>query len=156
MFFLRASVLFAMNHWISCHHRWKTLHEFLVVFRRSVTGAGLGSWDRNSAGGVERAGKVHWAVTGWKSVSTGREQEKFHKFLRLWRRLRSCEAERTNFQPAQTLAQGLQNTARGLNPPRDGVSSGSKDILPIIQKQYIYEKCINFLECNISWSNHIT
>ena len=61
-----------------------------------------------------------------------------------------------NFQPAQTLAQGLQNTACGLNPPRDGVSSGRKDILPIIKKQYIYEKCINFQECNISWNNQIT
>jgi len=44
--------------------------------------------------GWVRAGKVRWAGAGWKSASAGREQAKFHKFLR---RLRSCGAERTKF-----------------------------------------------------------
>ena len=31
--FFKISVGFEMKHWINCHKRWNTSHEFLVVFR---------------------------------------------------------------------------------------------------------------------------
>jgi len=54
----------------------------------------------------------------------------------------------TVFQTDCSLRQGLQITARGPNPVRE-------ETLSIEKQSYIYEKLFDFVERDISRSNHI-
>ena len=50
----------------------------------------------------------------------------------------------------------LHTAARVQIRPTKLFQSATKHIFPIIKKQYIYEKCVHLVECNIFRKNHIT